>query len=51
MKDKGIIYEAIKWCLKKSKSITDIQQYIYLKHKIIVGKNAILKRIKYNHKT
>jgi hypothetical protein len=47
---KGLIYKAIKWGLEREYSIDAIQTYIFVKHKIVVGKNAILKRIKYNHK-
>ncbi len=46
---KGIIHKAIKWGLDRKKSVLEIQQYIYLKHKITVCRNAIKKRIKDNH--
>lgn len=46
---KGIIHKAIKWGLNKKKSVEEIQQYIYLKHKITVCTDAIKKRIKHYH--
>ena len=50
MKEKGILYDAIKFCIKKGKSVPFTQQYIYVKHKISIGKKALLVRIKNNHK-
>jgi hypothetical protein len=47
---KGLVYKAIKWGLDKGKSVDAIQQYIFIKHKISIGKKAVLERIKYNHK-
>jgi|TARA_B110000908_G_scaffold57336_1_gene69911 tartrate dehydratase beta subunit/fumarate hydratase class I family protein len=46
---KGIVHKAIKWGLDRKKSVEEIQQFIYLKHKITVCRDAIKKRIKYNH--
>jgi hypothetical protein len=41
----GLINKAIKWGINKGKSVNVIQRYLRIKHKIIVGKNALLKRI------
>ena len=46
---KGIVHKAIRWGLDRKKSVEEIQQFIYLKHKITVCRDAIKKRIKYNH--
>ena len=47
---KGLIYKAIKWGLDKGKNATVIQRYLKMKHKIIINKDAMLKRVKhYKH--
>ena len=43
---KGIIYKAIKWGVDKGKNATVIQRYLKIKHKIIITKDCLLRRVK-----
>jgi len=42
---KGIITSALEWCKMKNLSLEETQKYIWVKHKINVGKKALKKRI------
>ena len=48
---KGLIYKAIKWGIKKGSNPTVIQRYLKLKHRISVGKEVIIKRMKFYKQT
>lgn len=46
MSEKDVVSRVIKLCAEKGKSLSFIQRYLKIKHKIYIGTNALKRRLK-----